>query len=133
MNEKNENPIVRAIGEDIFWWMAETFDQKTRLRDLPDELLERLNIVDLAVRNYEEDVNSITAIALITFAYKLVGAAQRPHDAMSNIALLKVLAKNEKAARLEERELKSRYWAMPLYELITGEVGERIRGRFPAI
>jgi hypothetical protein len=41
--------------------------------------------------------------------------------------LVKVLARNELARRRGERELRNRYWSAPLYELVTGEVGERIR------
>ena len=133
MTAKKENPVVKAIGEDIFWWMAETFDRKTRLRDIPDEVLDRLSAVDITVKNYEEDTNSITAIALITFAFKIAQKAQLPHEALSNITLLKVLAKNEKAGRAGKREMESPYWDSPLYELIAGEVGERIRSRFPLI
>ncbi len=131
MTAKNENSIVNSIGEETFWWMAETFDRKTRLSDIPAEVLDRLSAVDITVKNYEEDPPSITAIALITFAFKIAQKAQNPHGVLSNITLLKVLAKNEKSGRAGERELKNPYWNTPLYELITGEVGERIRSRFP--
>lgn len=133
MTGKKENPVVKALGEEIFRWLAETFDQRTRLGDVPDAVLDRLSAVDITVRNYEEDTNSITAIAVITFAFKLAQKAQHLHEALFNITLLKVLAKNEKAGRAGERELKNPYWDKPLYELITGEVGERIRSRFPLI
>lgn len=133
MTTKKENPIVKAIGGENFWWMAETFDRNTRLRDVPEEILDRLSAVDITVKNYEEDENSLTAIALITFSFKMAKKAQHPREALSNITLLKVLAKNEKAGRAGERGLANPYWETPLYELITGEVGQRIRKNFPHI
>lgn len=131
MNENREHSIVEILGEDVFLWMTKSFDRETRLQDVPEEILERLSAVDITVRNYEEDRNSITAIALITFSFLLAQKDQRATDAPTNIALLKVLAKNEKARRAGEKELKNAYWDLPLYDLVTGDVGGEIRRRSP--
>ena len=49
-------------------------------------------------------------------------------DRGKDILLLKVLAKREKARR-EGREIDDHpLWDSPLYELITGQVGDRLRG-----
>jgi len=44
-----------------------------------------------------------------------------------NMLLLKVLGENERKRRQGKVRLKNRYWDLPVFELITGEPGERIR------
>jgi hypothetical protein len=122
-----ENPIVDLIGKDIFEWLAKTFDVRTRLRDLPDTLLDRLSAVNIALRNYTEDQNAVTSIALITFAYRLADKTQDPRYGSNDILLLKVLAKNEILRRREKKVLEHKMWDAPLYDILTGDVGETIR------
>ena len=69
----------------------------------------------------------MTSIALLTFAYKMAGRAQEPKNGPRDILLLKVLGKNEKARRNGKEPSENALWKAPLFELITGEVGERIR------
>jgi hypothetical protein len=45
----------------------------------------------------------------------------------NDICLLKVLAKNEVSRRKGKKLSENKLWDAPLYELITGEVGEKIR------
>ena len=119
--------IVESIGRDHFDWLAKTFDKKTRLRDIPDEILNRVSQVNIATRDYANDRNATTAIALITFAYHMAGKQQLPHYGSKDIILLKVLAKQECSRRDGGNISNHDMWNAPLFELITGEVGERIR------
>ncbi|HDM09176.1 MAG: hypothetical protein JRI39_01730 [Deltaproteobacteria bacterium] len=119
--------IVQIIGEDIFRWLVHQFDKGTALKDVPDEILERMASVGLPQGVYGSDHNSLTCIALLTFAYKLAGKEQSPKFAEKDMVLLKVLAKNELARRKGKKRLANPYWDHPLYELIVGEVGDRIR------
>ena len=123
----DENPIVKAIGKDSFKWLSRKFNEETTLRDIPDEILERIGLVDISVRNYVDNRDAITSIAVITFAYKLANEIQRAQFGAKEILLLKVLSKNEKLRREGKSHLQNRMWDTPLFELITGEVGERIR------
>ncbi|MBW1800161.1 MAG: hypothetical protein JRJ85_05460 [Deltaproteobacteria bacterium] len=119
--------IVEIIGREHFDWLAKTFDKQTRLDDIPDEILNRVSQVNIATRDYANDRNATTAIALITFAYHMAGKQQLPQYGSKDIILLKVLAKEEYSRREGGRISNHDMWDAPLFELITGEVGERIR------
>ena len=73
MNQRESNGIVDLIGRDIFEWLSTEFNNETRLKDIPEEILERVRSVDITLRDYTRDRNAITSIALITFAYKMAG------------------------------------------------------------
>lgn len=70
---------------------------------------------------------SVTTIAFITFAYSLAGRRQMPSMGGKDILLMKVLAKREKDRREGRSVHNHPLWKAPIVELITGEVGERIR------
>ncbi|MFH1488221.1 MAG: hypothetical protein ABII06_04910, partial [Pseudomonadota bacterium] len=55
------------------------------------------------------------------------GQAQEARNGPRDILLLKVLAKNENARRSGKKPSENAMWNAPLFEIITGEVGERIR------
>ena len=107
--------------------LANEFNEETRLKDVPQPILDRASSVDITIRDYGADQNAITSIALITFAYKMAGKVQQPKYGSNDILLLKVLAKNEKFRREGEKLSDNELWDSPLYELITDEVGDRIR------
>ncbi|MBW1888269.1 MAG: hypothetical protein JRI52_07970, partial [Deltaproteobacteria bacterium] len=94
---------------------------------IPDKILECVSSVNITLRDYAGDRNTITSIALLTFAYKIGGKIQHPKYGSNDILLLKILAKNEISRRNGRRLSNNRLWDAPLFELITGEVGERIR------
>ena len=123
----SQAPIVKIIGENIFRWLTSEFGKQTTLKEVPKELLELVASVDISIRDYASSRSAIACIALITFAYKLAGKAQEPRFGGKDIVLAKVLAKNELLRRKGQRELANKYWNFPLYELIAGEVGDRIR------
>ena len=123
----DENPIVEAIGKDSFKWLSRKFNEETTLRDVPDEILDRISSVDISVRNYVDNRDAITSIAVITFAYRLANDIQKAHLGAKDILLLKVLSKNEKLRREGRIHSQHSMSDTPLFELITGEVGERIR------
>ena len=100
---------------------------RERWIDIPDEILNRVSRVNIATRDYANDRNATTAIALITFAYHMAGKQQLPHYGSKDIILLKVLAKQECSRRERGNISNHDMWNAPLFELITGEVGERIR------
>ena len=127
MNQEAKNGIVEMIGRDHFGWLANEFNEETRLKDVPQSILERAGSVDITIRDYGADQNAITSIALITFAYKMAGKVQQPKYGSNDILLLKVLAKNEKFRREGEKLSDNKLWDSPLYELITDEVGDRVR------
>lgn len=127
MNQDPSGGIVESIGWENFRWLSGEFGFETRLRDVPDEILDRISMVDIAIRDYGRDPNAITAIAFITFAYKIGGKSQNPKYGTNDILLLKVLAKNEMARRAGKGISQYEQWDLPIVELITGEVGERIR------
>jgi hypothetical protein len=103
MNQRDSNGIVDFIGKGIFEWLSTEFNNETRLKDIPEEILERVRAVDITLRDYTRDRNAITSIALITFAYKMAGKAQHPKYGSNDMLLLKVLAKNEKMKRKGDR------------------------------
>ena len=122
-----QNQIVETIGKDIFQWLSGEFSKETTLKEIPDQILDRLVSVDITTRNYFGDISSITSIAVITFAYNMAGKTQKPQFGPKDILLLKVLAKNEKLRRSGKQTLKHKLWGAPVYELLTGEVGDKIR------
>ena len=124
----DKNPIIEAIGKDSFEWLLREFSRETTLKDVPHEVLDRIGSVDITVRNYASNRDAITSIAVITFAYKLANNTQKAQFGAKDILLLKVFAKNEKLRREGKGYSHNRIWDAPLFELITGEVGERIRG-----
>ena len=124
----DKNPIIEAIGKDSFEWLLKEFSKETTLKDVPGEVLDRIGSVDITVRNYASNRDAITSIAVITFAYKLANNPQNVQFGAKDILLLKVLAKEEKLRRKGKSHVQNRMWDAPLFELITGEVGERIRG-----
>lgn len=119
--------IVDVIGLSNFEWLSKSFNRKTVLRDVPEDILDRVAEVDITLRDYGSDINGITSIALITFAYRMAGKAQHARTGPKDILLVKVLAAGEKRRREGEFQPLNRLWNAPLFELITGEVGERIR------
>jgi hypothetical protein len=125
MTQKNE--IVEAIGKDSFEWLQKKFDKSTTLKDLPDEILDRIAAVDMAIRDYISDKNAVISIAVITFAYKMADMVQQPRFGPKDILLLKMLAKREKSRREGKTGLYHAQLDLPLFELITGELGDRIR------
>ena len=100
--------IVEMIGPKNFEWLSREFNEETRLKDVPEAILDSAASVDIATRNYASQPNALRTIALITFAYKMAGKAQKAHYGAKDIVLLKVLAKSEK----ERRKGKSltRHW-----------------------
>ena len=94
---------------------------------LPDAVLDSIGSLDITIRNYAADRNAIIAIALLTFAYRMAGKVQRPEYGSNDILLLKALAENESLKRKGQGGSDNELWNSPLYELITGDVGERIR------
>lgn len=127
MNQEPGKGIVEIIGRDSFMWLSKEFNEETRLKDIPDEILECVSSVDITLRDYAGDRNAITSIALITFAYKIGGKVQRPKYGSNDILLLKILTKNEISRRNGKKLSNNQLWDAPLFELITGEVGEKIR------
>jgi hypothetical protein len=123
----SEDPILTLIGKGPFQWLSQKFDRKATLQDIPDEILARIVSVDITTRNYSVDRNSVTCIALITFAYKMADRVQKAPFGVKDILLLKVLAKEEKLRRRGKKHSGKGLWDAPLFELLTGEVGERIR------
>ncbi|MBW2118913.1 MAG: hypothetical protein JRF53_10485 [Deltaproteobacteria bacterium] len=123
----HEDPIVKLIGKEPFQWLSQKFNSKTTLKDIPDEILARIGSVDITTRNYAGDPNSVTCIAVITFAYKMADRVQEAPFGVKDILLLKVLAKEEKLRRKEKNRPGDGLWDAPLFELLTGKVGDRIR------
>lgn len=121
------NAIVSALGKEALEWITTHFCKSTTLMDVPEKLLRRLACVDITIRDYQRDSDSIAAIALLTFAYKMGGKTQIPHHGPRDILLLKVLCKGELERREKGTGNMNPFWLSPVYELITGEVGERIR------
>ena len=122
------NEIVSLIGAEDFRWLAETFGKDTVIKDIPRTILDRVAAVDVTFRDYSRDPNGLTAIALITFAYRMAGKSQAPHLGGKDILMVKVLAANELRRRDgDESGLSSSpQWERPFFELVTGEVGERV-------
>ena len=125
MNQRDQ--VVDLIGKKHFEWLSKEFDSATTLKDIPKEIIDRIASVDITIRDYTSDVNTITSIAVITFAYKTAEKVQKVQFGVKDILLLKILAKHEKLRRNGKRESTHRRWDAPLCELITGKVGEHIR------
>ena len=127
MNNESKNEIVEVIGGDCFEWLSGEFHKETQLKDIPDEILALISSMDITIRDYAKDRNAIVSIALITFAYKMADKVQHAKYGSNDILLLKVLAKNEVSRRSGKGISENKLWDAPVYELITGEVGEKIR------
>ena len=119
--------VVEIIGKDSFQWLSSEFNEQTTLRDMPEEILDRIASMDIKIRDYAADRNAITCIAVITFAYKMANRPQEARFGAKDMLLLKVLGKNEKLRREGRAHLRNKLWDLPVCELITGEPGERIR------
>ncbi|VBB42364.1 hypothetical protein TRIP_B200504 [uncultured Desulfatiglans sp.] len=123
----DENPIVSLIGKESFQWLSGYFNQETLLAEVPDEILKAVAVIDVSTRDFGADRNAVTAIALVTFAYRLAGRRQQAHLGPRDLLLVKVLAKEE----LKRRDGRSAFLRvpeeLPLFEIVTGEVGDRIR------
>lgn len=127
MNGKRRNPIVEIIGEENFAWLSGSFTTETSLDQVPEGILESVSRVDITRRDFRQDPRGITAIALVTFAYSLAGRVPEARHGSNDLMLVKVLAGKELARRRGEFNDLNPMWKRPLFELITGEVGERIR------
>jgi hypothetical protein len=128
MNDSGDTlDVIAMIGKENLQWLATEFCRETRLKDLPEGILDRASSVDITLRDYSRDRNAVTAIALITFAYQLGGKRQEPRYGSNDLLLLKVLAKREKRRRDEDKPHDHPGLDLPLFELFTGEVGEAIR------
>ncbi len=127
VKETADNPIVNLVGEEYFSWLSRTFSRKTTLMDVPTGILERISRLDITRRDYASDANAVTAIALLTFAYEMAGKRQETRHGSNDLMLVKTLSRGELARRSKETTLDNPFWKMPLYELITGQVGDRIR------
>ncbi|MGD8387743.1 MAG: hypothetical protein PVG49_11425 [Desulfobacteraceae bacterium] len=127
MNSNTANPIVEIIGAENFTWLCEAFSRSTTLEDVPSAILEPVSRADATRRDLASDPNAITAIALITFAYGLAEKLQHPQTGSNDLMLAKLLARNELDRRSGRKHLDNPLWSRPLYELITGQVGDRIR------
>ena len=123
----HKDPIVNLIGEKHFQWLSREFSKQNTIKDIPDDILNRIASVDITIRNYGSDRNAVTSIAVITFAYKMANMTQDPRLGAKDILLLKALAKMEKSRRHGKNHSQNTLWDAPLFELITGPVGERIR------
>ncbi|MEA2039077.1 MAG: hypothetical protein U9N82_04500 [Thermodesulfobacteriota bacterium] len=119
--------ILEVVGREILQWLSGEFSKYTMLKEIPDEILNRMASVDIKIRDYSSDRNSITSIALLTFAYRMANKVQEARFGPNDILLLKVLAKTEKLRRQGKGHPQYELWDLPLCELITGEVGDRIR------
>jgi hypothetical protein len=119
--------VVALIGKENLQWLATEFCRDTRLKDLPKDILERASSVDITLRDYSRDRSAVTAIALITFAYQLGAKHQEPQYGSNDLLLLKVLALKEKRRRTGSEPCGHPGLDLPLFELITGEVGEAMR------
>ena len=122
-----EDPVVRLIGSNSFQWLSGEFNKGSTLQDIPDDILSAIASVDVTIRDYGRDKNAVTCIALITFAYRMAGRVQEARFGPKDMLLLKALARREKARRQGEVFLQHDLWKSAVFELVTGEVGERIR------
>ena len=129
MNHDHKNQVVEIIGRENFEWLSMEFNRDTGLKDVPAVILDRISSVDITKRDYSSNKNSITSIALLTFAYKMDDKIQHPKYGSNDMMLLKVLGKSEMRRRKGKRLSGNKLWDAPLHELITGEVGERIRAK----
>lgn len=127
MTGNTPNPIVDLIGEESFTWLCNTFTRTTCLEDVPSAILEAVSQADVTRRDLASDPKAVTAIALITFAYGLAGKPQKAQSGSNDLMLAKILSRNELDRRCGRKRLENPLWDRPLYELITGRVGDRIR------
>lgn len=123
----DENPIVSLVGKGSFEWLSGRFDRETLLADVPHDILTAVAGIDVATRDFGADGNAVTAIALVTFAYRLAGRRQQAHLGPRDLLLVKVLAKEELKRRDGQTAFLRVPEGLPLFEIITGEVGECIR------
>jgi hypothetical protein len=123
----DKNPIVETIGKGSFEWLSREFNKETIMKDFPDEILDRIAAVNITVRNYADNRDAITSIAVITFAYNMANRVQQAQFGTKDMLLLKVLAKKERLRREGKGHFKYGMCDTPVFELITGEVGNRIR------
>ena len=128
----HKDPVITAIGEENFRWLAKKFNQNTRLGDIPEGIIDRVASVDITTRNYAGDANSILTIALITFAYKMANKMQMASQGGKDILLVKALVRKEKLRRGGKQVAEDKFMDLPVFELITGEVGDRVR-RMPTM
>ena len=119
--------VLEAVGESSFRWLSGEFNEQTTMRDIPDEILDALACTNMATRDYAADRNAIIAIAMITFAYRMAGKVQLASQGPKDILLLKVLAKEERARRRGTGGFKKAPREIPVFEIVTGEVGDSIR------
>lgn len=124
--------VVKQVGREAFSWMARELGAGTTLSEIPKEILEKVAVVDIAQRDYGRDPAGLTAIALITFAYRAAGRPQDLRSGPKDILLLKVLAKEELRRRSSGQAPPHPLWSRPLAEILAGEVGDRIR-RMPTL
>ncbi|MBN2126071.1 MAG: hypothetical protein JW821_17365 [Deltaproteobacteria bacterium] len=127
MSEDQTHAIVKGIGKEVFDWLSVKLDRKTRIKDIPDEILHRIGNADITVRDYGKDENCITAIAFLTFVYGMAGIRPQAINGPNDILLLKVLCRMEVQRRTGTPVSAGNTWDLPVWELVTGEVGERIR------
>lgn len=127
MNDAQSNPIVDLVGAEAFAWLSRRFSRDTTLQDVPEDILERVSRMDATRRDLASDPDAVTGIALLTFAYTLAGKTQEARHGTNDLMLVKVLCRNELSRRQGARTLTNPYWKAPLYDLITGPVGEGIR------
>jgi len=127
MTQEQQDPIVEMIGADRFAWLTNSFSRDTKLSDMPLDVLEVLSQLDAARRDLASDPNAITGIALLTFAYGMAGKRQEARHGSNDLMLVKIMARNELDRRSGKKRLENPMWSRPVVELITGEVGDRIR------
>ena len=127
MEHISPQTVLEIIGESNLAWIAGEFNRSALLKDIPEAILDRISNADITKRDYSGDQNGMTSIALLTFAYKMAGRVQEARNGPRDILLLKVLAKNEKARRKGKKRSENAMWNAPVFELITGEVGDRVR------
>ena len=125
----NSSPgsVEDLIGRDLFLWISRVFNAQTTLNEIPDEIINRISSIDIASRAYQNDPKSLTAIAVITFAYKRAGRYQDMSVGPKDMLFMKVLAKKEKSRRKNAGPLSGHPFELPLCEIFAGEIGDRIR------
>ena len=122
-----QGSIEDFIGRDLFLWISREFEADTGLREIPGEIIDRISFLDITARDYHRDLNAVTAIALITFAYKRAGRHQDVRVGPKDLLLMKVLAKLERSRRRSGEQTCLSHIDRSLCEIVTGEIGDRIR------
>jgi len=115
------------IGKDLFLWISREFNANTKLKEIPGEIIDRISLIDITSRDYQSDLNCVTAIALITFAYKRAGRYPDIHAGPKDLLLMKVLAKQERSRRRSPDQAGLYPAEQSFCEIFTGEIGSRIR------